>query len=310
VSARELGERATGLGARVIAPLVLGGTLCPVRPIGIDMALEIGRERRIEDDELRMAVDGARLRRARAVCAVDALPELSAAQWTIAAALNDLLQVTNDELSGFATRSRHAALLGTTRQLCEAIAPSADLEEAIARHATFGRVLELVRTDQRLSWWTGSALFRGRTPPTRLGRWPRLRRVDVQQDRVPLVSMADWAPVDAGEYLATLTALLACSPLSDLATVDRKAPAFVWAPSSLALVSTHAGCNLALRAFATREPSATVWSRKVRELGAAALAALERASNGLPDAGAGRHIALGFTQVFREATAAWSAEAA
>jgi hypothetical protein len=257
-----------------------------------------------------MAVDAARLRRARALCALDLVPELDTTQWAMAAALNDLLQVTNDELSSFATRSRHGALLSATRRLCEALPPPSDLGQALGRHATFGRLLGLSRSDARVSWWTGSSVFRGREPPTRLQRWPRLRRVEVQHDRVPLVSMAEWAPVDAGEYLATIGALLRCSPLTDLATVARQSPAFAWSPSTLGLVASHAGCNLALRAFTTQEPSAALWCRTVSELGAAGLAALERATAALLAAPPGHNIALGFTQVFREALAAWNADAA
>ena len=309
MSPSELGERAVALGTQILAPLVLGDALLPIRPIGLEMALEIGVERRLEDDQQRSAVNAARLRRARALCALDALPELDPSEWAMAAALNDLLQVTNEELSSFATRGRHGTLLAATRRLCDSIAPPADLGQALCRHATFGRLLELKRTDTRVSWWTGSATFRGRAVPGRLQCWPRLRRVDVQTETVALCEMATSLPIDQGDYIGTIGALLRCSPLTDLATVARQSPAFVWSPSTLGLVATHAGCNLALRAFARREPSAALWTRKVAELGAAGLRAMEQAAATLP-AGAGHNMALGFTQVFREAVASWTAEAA
>jgi hypothetical protein len=238
------------------------------------------------------------------------VPDLGAAEWTMAAALNDLLQVTNEELSSFATRGRHAALLGATRRLCESIAPPADLDEALCRHATFGSVLGLSRTDSRVSWWTGSAVFRGREPPTRLQRWPTLRRVTVEKESIPLCSMGDWAPIDLAEYVGTIGALLRCSPLTDLATAGRPTPAFQWSSGTVGLVASHAGCNLALRAFNAVEPSAAVWRRQVAALSAAALAAMEQAAAALPAGSPGHNIALGFTQVFREATAVWNAEAA
>jgi hypothetical protein len=309
VTAEDLHSRATQLAEQLIGPLVLGTWVRPIRPLGPELGLEIGRERRILDDELRTSIDRTRLRRARMVVAVDVVPELDAAEWSMAAALNDLLQVTNEELSSFATRSRHTALLEATCKLCDSIAPPQTLDQAVARHATFGRVLDLCRTDTLVSWWTGSAVFRGRTPPTRLQRWPQLRRVNAQTTAVPLVSMADWAPVDQGAYLGLVAALLRCSPLTDLATAARPSPAFTWSSSTLGLAAAHAGCNLALRAFAKHEPSAAVWTRNAPALGSAALQAMQASAAALPERTAARNIALGFVGVLREAVAVWTAEA-
>jgi hypothetical protein len=302
-------ERAAELATRVIGPLVLGGSIRPTRPFGPEAALAVGLEQRIPDDALRTAVDDARTRSARALVPIEVLPDLQPMEWTMAAALNDLLQVTNDELSSFATRGRHVALLRATRALCDAIAPPTDHAEVVARHASFGRLLGLSRTDVRLSWWTGSALFRGHEPPPRLQLWPRLRRVESVSSSVALADMAAGTPVDPDEYLDCVGALLRCSPLTDLATLGRPSPGFAWSPSTLGLVATHNGCNLVLRAFARRDPSASVWARECGALGAAAIGALAQATAALAPGTAPARIAVGFAELFRAAVEAWTAEA-
>lgn len=302
-------ERSAELAAQVIGPLVLGGAVRPVRPFGPEAALAVGLEQRIADDALRSAIDEARCQAARALVPVDGLPDLEPAEWSVAAALNDLLQVTNDELSSFATRGRHATLLRATRALCGAIPPPRDHAQAIARHATFGRLLELGRSDVQLSWWTGSASFRGRPAPARLQMWPRLRRVQLAHSSAALVDMAAGLPIDPAEYLDCVRALVQCSPLTDLATLGRPSPEFRWSPSTLGLVTTHVGCNLVLRAFARRDASTTAWLRDGATQGAAALKALERASAALGPSGPAVRIAAGFTALFRAAVEAWADEA-
>jgi hypothetical protein len=250
-------------------------------------------------------VTEARIRRARELAPVDVLPELEPAEWAMAGVLNDLLQVGNEELSGFSTRGRHETLLRATRATATLIPPPASLGAALARHATFARLLGTAREDVRVSWWTGSALFRGRRPHGRLLLWPELRRVTTDSTRVPLVDMADWAPVAVEEYHEAIGALLSGSPVTDLATCARTLPPFRWSRATLGLVATVAGCDLALRAFARLEPSAAIWSREGRGRGGAALQALERAAAALPTHGPARGIAAGFGAELSRALAQW-----
>ena len=71
----------------------------------------------------------------------------------MAGVLNDLLQVGNEELSGFSTRSRHETLLRTTRATATQIPPPASLGAALARHATGGGCwVGLARTSAYLLW--------------------------------------------------------------------------------------------------------------------------------------------------------------
>lgn len=58
----------------------------------------------------------------------------------------------------------------------------------------------------------------------------------------------DLRDLDPTRYDALLGALLAKTPLTDLATAIRSAPAFAWSPSTLGLIAAPMGRTLALRA--------------------------------------------------------------
>jgi len=294
----DLGERAECLAANLIAPLVLGGPVKLQRPFGAKLALELGVGRTIVDNDLRTRIDSARLREARSVVAVDVVPPLGIAEWAIAAALNDLLQVTNHELSSFATRGRHAELLEATVALCRAIPPCANLEEAVARHATFCRALQIRRTDTEVKWWTGSDSFRGQDVPSRLLAWPGLRKVNVSKTAVSLPQMAAGVPVTPEAFDLALSAWCSLSPLSDLASAARTAPKFAWTTHTLSIVASQAGRNLALRAFdhVTQLDDPPVHT---------AVNAINTSTGQLPAGSPTQALAIGFTKQLAEMDAYW-----
>jgi hypothetical protein len=242
-------ERAEVLAEQLIRPLLVGGAVQLQRPFGSRLALSIGEGRSVVDNDTRMLIDRARLRHARAVVAVDALPPLGAAEWAMAAALHDLLQVSNHELSSFASRSRHGDLLESCITIAEHVADARTLEEVVSRHATFARMLEIRRRDTRVSWWSGSASFRGQEPSPRLLAWPKMRGVQIQRSEVSLATMCSGVPVEDEAFGDGVNALLHCTPLTDLATAQRADPPFVWSSGTLSLVATRGGANLALRAL-------------------------------------------------------------
>jgi hypothetical protein len=263
-----LAQRAAELAEHVLAPLVLGGPLSPVRPFGAKLALAIG-DRGIEDADLRSRIDVARVRRARLTAPVDTLPDIDAPQWALAAALNDLVQVTNHELASGLTRGRHVRLLASVRDLCERIPAPRDLLSVLSRHATFATVLEVTRTDTLVRWWTGRATFRGQPPAQRLLRWKELRRVSIERRPVRFGDMCEGLEVvRADEFAEVLGLWLTRSPLTDLATATRKKPLFGWSASTLSLLATTSGRTLAWRVL-SRQPSAQVsamLARSSREL--------------------------------------------
>ena len=250
-----LAERCEQLAHEVLAPLVLGGPVHPVRPFGGPLGLRLGSAggegRRIADGDLASRLDVARVRRARLLAAVDTLPELDEGDWAVLASLNDLLQLTNHHLGGPLTRGRYARVLANVLWLCERIPAPRDVLGALSRHATFARALELARTDSTVSWWTGSARFRGETPPARLLAWREIRRVQVDARRIPLADMpAGVVGISPADFADVLALWLTRSPLTDLATATRKTPPFAWSASTLALVAAGPGRMLAFRALA------------------------------------------------------------
>jgi hypothetical protein len=258
VADEETDRRFGDLAHDVLAPLVLGGTLRPQRPFGARLALRIGVDRKIVDEDLRSQIEIARVRRARLLAPVDTLPELAPAEWALVAAVNDLVQVTNHELAGALTRGRYARLLASVSELSASVAPAGDVGTALARHATLGRILEVCRTDTRVSWWTGSANFRGQPPPGRLLKWSSLRRVRVDPHKVTLVDMCLGVSVSAADFLDAFSIWLSRSPLTDVATMARAKPAFRWSAPTLALVATPPGRTLAWRALLRQPPDVVV----------------------------------------------------
>lgn len=278
-------EKLDALAVGVVGPLVLGGKLVPTAPLGPQVGLYVGADgRRISDDDLRSSLSVARVRRARLVAPVDTLPDISPAEWALAAALNDLLQSTNHELSGVLTRGRHAKVLDGVGRLIEAVAPPRTTLEALVRHATFARVLEIVRTDTTISWWVGSAHFRGQPPSKRLMAWPEARRVNVSPRKVALHELCEGlAIVPVEHYQTLLSRWLTATPLTDIASVHRPAPMFAWSKPTLELIAYPEGRSLALRTFGQRD---------VQQ----AIAALRVAQERLPQGTAVRALAEGFAR--------------
>lgn len=261
-----LAHRREELAHHVLGPLVLGGPLLPVRPVGARLGIRLGTEPHIADSDLKDRIETARLRRARLFAPVDVLPGFDASDWAMIVALNDLVQATNHHLGGPLTRSRYARLFGNVGWLCDRIPLPRTIEEVIARHATFAKVFDIVRIDSRVSWWTGRASFRGSPPPSRLLALPKLRQVRVEETRVPLAEMpVGCAGARPEEHAVLLTRWIHRTPLTDLACASRRWPVFAWSQPTLALVAIPPGRALAFRAL-IRAPSSVV------------LAALERAT--------------------------------
>ncbi len=173
----------------------------------------------------------------------------------------------------------------------------ATLGESVARHTWFSRLFTLARVDSKVSWWTGSALFRGRPPPHRLTAWPELRQVHVEQTSHPLTDLPDaGAAMPPFAFASAMRSLLRATPLTDLANASRAStpnqPGFVWSTGALGLVASPAGRTLALRALAA-QPRDLVDDA----LGRATLQLLQAR------AGAAAHVA---ADLLRERALAWA----
>jgi hypothetical protein len=234
---------------QLLLPLVVGGELRPIPPIGAKRAVEHARVAATLRDfsgESANEIQWQRLRVARRYCPIDRLPAPGYGEWLLAFALNDLLQATNPDLTSVWGRDRPQKLVELALEIVGRAGPPRTLGEALARHATFSRALELVRIDTHVSWWVGSRSFRGAHPPGRLLSWKSVRRVRTEREEVGVGAMAAEEPWAEG-WRQALARWLAASPLTDLATATRQAPEFVWTGASLGLLVTHPGCTLARR---------------------------------------------------------------
>jgi hypothetical protein len=243
----------------ILAPLVLGGVMVPGKPIGARVALEIGILRGSIDPDLTSHVTLGRIRRARQLAPVDRFEDATVAEWSLGCALHDLLQATHPSFAGaFRSRKTTTRLLALVDAVCERTPPPETVGEALSRHSWFARILEIARTDSTVSWWVGKSRFLGAAPPARLTAWPELRRVHVNEERRALIELpTHGGAVDALHFASSLSAILAKTPLTDLATCARTWPMFAWRRESIALLSTRNGRALALRAL-SREPEVDV----------------------------------------------------
>jgi hypothetical protein len=270
----------------VLAPLLLGGPLRPVRPIGPSLARRIAALAgvfRCSDSLVQARCEEARLRRARVLAPLDQLPPMDTPQWLLLAAFNDLLQAANPRLPSVVAPSRPQKLLRACDVLLSLVPPPADPLGALARHVTLGNALDVYRLDTQVRWWTGSALFRGVPPTQRLLAWPDLRRVQISETPVPVEQLPlPGAPRES--YLAVLALWLKLSPLTDLATAARSDPPFRWTLPTLTLLGVPAGQRLARRVLAGLNARGEVaLERATHELESKAPAAFALATRFLED---------------------------
>jgi hypothetical protein len=241
-----------------LAPLVLGGPMRPGKPFGGKQALSIGDGRAPTNADLVSRTGLARIRAARRLAPVDTFdPAPTGAEWAIAAVLHDLVQSTHPGFDAAFRRSAPKRLLDVAERTLDLVPPPRSVGDALSRHTWFGRMFELARTDVDVRWWTGSERFLGTDPPKRLTAWPELRRVTQTRTPHPLMELPrSGAAVDPMRFEAVVQSILQKTPLTDLASVGRDAPAFVWTHESLALLATHAGRTIVLRSLVHQAPQA------------------------------------------------------
>jgi hypothetical protein len=234
-----------------LAPLVLGGTTVPGKPIGGKNALTIG-DRPPSDVATLSHVDLARVRVARRVAPVDRFDSAPTGnEWAIASILHDLVQATHPGFDAVFRRSGPNRILDVVDKTLDVIPPPDDVGDALSRHTWFSRMFELARTDVELKWWTGSERFLGTDPPARLLAWPEVRRVHQTRTPRPLMDLpTSGSAVDAQRFAFLVERVLTKTPLTDLATLDRAGPAFMWTHENLAFASTNAGRTVVLRSLA------------------------------------------------------------
>lgn len=256
-----------------LGPLVVGGTMSPGKPFGGKNALSIGDQRQPSDVDLLSRCELARVRVARKLAPVDTFePAPNGNEWALAAVLHDIVQSTHPGFDAVFRRSGPKRILDVVEMTLERIAPAVNVGDALSRHTWFSRMFELARTDIDVRWWTGSERFLGTDPPARLVAWPELRRVTQTRTPRPLMELPTSGSAVEPERFASVTeSFLKKTPLTDLATVNRASPTFVWTHENLSLAATHAGRTIAIRALALLPQRAvdTALGRATKQLFAA-----------------------------------------
>lgn len=236
-------DLARSLTERLLVPLMRGGEVRLVEPVGEARAVELSKS--LSGTHLFHEVEELRLEAARSWAPVDDLGDVASDEWLLLAALNDLMQLTNPALvQGVRARHRRARLARLVERVIDRAGPPRTVGAALSRHALFSRVVDLSRVDTEVSWWTGSDRFVGHVPPERLLLWPRLRKVRQSEERVRLAEMV---PANAAEFDALLSRWLGATPLTTLGTSHKSGVLFCWTGPVLALTSTPGGRRLALR---------------------------------------------------------------
>ncbi len=268
----DLGSIAERLFLGFIAPLVAGGEMHPGRPIGGRAALAIGAQRTVTDIDRYAHVQLARIRCARKLVPIDRVEDLTESEWALAACLHDVVQSTHPSLMGVFRGKTPTKLLELVELTLARIPSVKTAAEALSRHTVFARIFEIERTDTTVSWWVGSSTFLGSVPPERLTKWPELRRVNVVRTPRTLNELpAHGGAVRADRFSEVMTKFLNKTPLTDLATMHRTEPAFVWSPETLALADSRAGRTLVTRSLraAAEEPLHAALGRSLKKLLAA-----------------------------------------
>ena len=193
---------AQSLVDKFIAPLVLGGEMRLLRPIGPKRAEALAHQAaEFEPAEGWAHVQMARVRIARLVAPLDALMPPTGDEWRLFVAIHDLFLATHPDYNQvfrkpFAKRVLQAAVATLT-----SISAPKTVGDALSRHTWFAHVLDVRRTDVSVSWWTGSATFRGGDAPSRLLAMPKLRRVKSVSTRVAPANWANHSAVDSESFL-------------------------------------------------------------------------------------------------------------
>lgn len=119
-------------------------------------------------------------------------------------------------------------------------------EDLLRRHALLGGLLDLKRTDVEVRFWAGSRTYRGMSPPKRLTRWARVRRVRQEERQIPWLSTTL-----TSTQTNLMIRLLGQTPLSDVLTPSRPTPPFRW-KNVTPYLSSPGICRLVCHSYLTQ----------------------------------------------------------
>ncbi len=214
---------------RFVLPLVAGGEVHVGAPIRQGQVADLARAAEAASD-VAMAIEDART--AVTSTWVVRPPEifLDEEQLAMCAGLHNALFLAHPRVDRWTVTDRARRRVADTSLSLVAQPLTTQRDRLLARHALLHHLLDLRRVDTKVSWWTGSAVFRGQAAPARLTAWPGLRRVEEHHTTVgfdELLTAPDVAPV--------IAALVRRTPLTQLVTAHPAAPPVHWEDAAAAL---------------------------------------------------------------------------
>ena len=212
-----------------VLPLVAGGDVRVAQVIGA-RELTLLRGGALGSDESAHRIGEARHAIVSELVLGSPEPELDDDALRLAGAMQNLLFLLHPGTQTVSvTRRRLRAVSAYATQLATLPLPDLDLDDSRAaarllaeRHSMLHHLFDLGRDDVRVSFWVGKREFRGAEPPSRLLKWPELRRVHEERWRITVVGEAMADPL----MKPIVTALLGSSPLTDLFEPARLEPRF------------------------------------------------------------------------------------
>jgi hypothetical protein len=237
---------------RFCLPLVRGGDVAIGRPID-RRELEAMWARLPHEGAAQLAVDEART---AAIADLVVRPPplvLDEEELSMAAAVHNLLFLVHPDADAWTvSRAARQRVVEAARAMAQ-VSVSERRERVLGRHGLLHNLFALVRRDVRVSWWTGSASYRGQRPPGRLAAWPQLRRVHAEAAVVGYDEL-----FGSSELGGVVASLLRRSPLTQLLGMAREGPPLLWDDAAFVLRDGELGRAVAYRSIAGVDAKAQV----------------------------------------------------
>ena len=212
-----------------VLPLVAGGDVRVSHVVGA-RELKLLLENDFLRDESAQRIAEARHAIASELVLTPPEPTLDEEALRLAGAMQNLLFLMHPGTQAPSVRRRRLrAVSAYATELATLPLPDVELDDSrtvarvlAERHSMLHHLFDLGRDDVRVSFWVGKREFHGAEPPSRLLKWPELRRVREERWRVTVVGEAMSDPL----MKPIVTALLTSSPLTDLFEPSRLEPRF------------------------------------------------------------------------------------
>lgn len=238
--------------ARFVVPLVRGGDVHVAAPLSVGDVLKLERDLPHAAVEIE-AIDDARMAVISEIAVSPPAVMFGPDELSLAAAVHNLLFLVHPRIHERSLTGKLESKVLLAASALAAGSPPSDRSEVLANHGLLHNLFAIARTDTTITWWTGSAVFRGQAPPPRLTTWPTMRRV--RQDR----SVVGFGQLfGALEKLPVVAQLCARTPLTHVLATSSSAPPLVWEDAVVVLRDADMARVVCQAALGPREPRAKV----------------------------------------------------